>query len=89
MKQNTTPRLELLGNILLSRLMNSVRNVLSKCILISNCYFWTDCQVTLSWIKAEEKRFKPLQKTGFVKLEKIQTFQNGYFVIQKATLLIF
>ena len=59
-KQSTIPRLELLGNILLSRLMNSVRNVLSKCILISNCYFWTDCQVTLSWIKAEGKRFKPL-----------------------------
>ena len=51
MKQNTIPRLEFLGNILLSRLMNSVKSALSKCILISNCYFWTDSQVTLSWIK--------------------------------------
>ena len=34
--QNTIPRSELRGNILFSRLMNSVKNALSKCILISN-----------------------------------------------------
>ena len=83
MKQNTIPRLQLLGNILLSRLMNSVKNALSKCILISN-YFWTDFQVTLSWIKAKGKMFKP-----FVENRVCETFPKGSFVIQKATLLVF
>ena len=77
MKQNTIPSLQLLGNILLSRLMNSVKNALSKCILISN-YFWTDFQVTLSWIKAKGKMFKP-----FVENRVCETFQKGSFVIQK------
>ena len=44
-KSTTIPRLELLGNLVLSILMNSVKNALSKTISISDCYFWTDSQV--------------------------------------------
>ena len=35
-KSTTIPRLELLGNVLLNRLMASVKNILSKIINISN-----------------------------------------------------
>ena len=48
MKPPTIPRLELLGNLLLSRLMVSVDNALSKVLQISNKYFWTDFQVTVA-----------------------------------------
>ena len=50
MKPPTVPRLELLGNLLLSRLMVNFEKALSKVLQISKKYFWTDFQVTLAWI---------------------------------------
>ena len=58
MKPPTIPRLELLGNLLLSRLMVSVEKALSKILQISKKYFWTDSQVTLAWISSQRKEFK-------------------------------
>ena len=84
MKQNTIPRLELLGNILLSRLMNSVKNALSKCILISNCYFWTVSQVTLSWIKAEGKMFKPFVENRVCEIRKNTDISKWFFCDTKS-----
>ena len=48
MKPPTISRLELLENLLLSRLMISVENALSKVLQISKKYLWTDSQVTLA-----------------------------------------
>ena len=84
MKQNTTPPLELLGNILLSRLMNSVKNALLKCILISNCYFWTDSQVTLSWIKNERKMFKPFVENKVCETQKNSDISKWFFCDTKS-----
>ena len=58
MKANSIPRLELLGNIFLSRLMMSVKNALSKILTILDCFYWTDSEVTISKIKAMGKVFK-------------------------------
>ena len=58
MKPSTIPRLELLGNLLLSRLMVSVKNALSSVLKISKEYFWTDSQITLAWISSQKKEFK-------------------------------
>ena len=49
-KETTIPRLELLGNLILSRLMNSVKNALSKTLSFNDFYFWTDSKVLLAWI---------------------------------------
>ena len=57
-KSTTISRLELLGNVLLSRLMASVKNALSKIINISNYFYWTDSMVTLAWITSKGKNFK-------------------------------
>ena len=57
MKDTTIPRLQLLGNVLLSRLMASVKNALSKIIDISNYFCWTDSMVTLIWITSKVKNF--------------------------------
>ena len=56
-KSTTIPRLELLGNVLLSRLMTSVKNALSKIINISNYFYWTDSMVTLARITSKGKNF--------------------------------
>ena len=58
LKTETIPRLELLGNLLLSRLITSVKNALKNCVNFDKIYLWTDSKVTLSWIKAIGKEFK-------------------------------
>ena len=57
-KGSTIPRLELLGNLLLSRLMDSVKKSLSKVLSISEVFLWTDSQVTIAWIRTENKEFQ-------------------------------
>ena len=42
MKTITTPRLELLGNLLLSRLMDSVKLALKEELKFDKSYYWTD-----------------------------------------------
>ena len=57
-KGSTIPRLELLGNLLLSRLIDSVKKSLSKVLSISEVFLWTDSQVTFAWIRTENKEFQ-------------------------------
>ena len=71
MKSSTIPRLELLGNLLLARLMKSVENALEDKLKITEKYFWTDSQVTLSWILADKKEFKVLVENGIREIRQI------------------
>ena len=48
LKTETIPRLELLGNLLLSRLITSVKNALKNCVNFDKIYLWIDSKVTLS-----------------------------------------
>ena len=59
--------------------MNFVRNALPKCNLVSNCYFWTDSQVTLSCIKAEEKKSKTFVKNRVSEIEKNTDISKWFF----------
>ena len=53
----TIPRLELLGNLILSRLILTVFNSLKAEIDISSLYTWSDSNVSLAWIKLYNKEF--------------------------------
>ena len=57
-KEFTMPKMELLGNLILSQLMKSVMEILSKEMKIDDYFCWTDSMVTLSWIKSTDKTFK-------------------------------
>ena len=57
-KSFTIPRLELLGNFILSKLMVTVHDSLVSEINISNFYCWTDSQISLAWIQATNQEFK-------------------------------
>ena len=57
-KSTTVRKLELLGNVLLSRLVASIKNALSKVINISNYLYWTDSMVILAWITLQGKNYK-------------------------------
>ena len=53
----TIPRLELLGALLLARLVVSVRNALGSIVSGYECF--TDSLVVLHWIKGKDKAWKP------------------------------
>ena len=57
-KKFTIPRLELLGNYILSRLTVSVLSTFSNEIIIDNVYCWSDSQISLARIKAVDKEFR-------------------------------
>ena len=55
----TIPRLELLGTLLLSRLIHSIREALQQEMMLLPSVCYTDSQVVLFWIKGEHKDWKP------------------------------
>ena len=57
-KKQTIPRLELLGAMILARLLNTVQGQLTQLPLAATSYCWTDSFTTLCWIK-NERQWKP------------------------------
>ena len=51
-KKFSTPRLELLGNFILAKLINVVYNALLQEIVTRSYYFWSDSMISLAWIVA-------------------------------------
>ena len=64
--------------------MNSVKKALSKCILISNWYFWADSQVTVSWIKTKGKMFKPFVENRVCDIRKNIDISKWFFCDTKS-----
>ena len=52
LKEITIPRLELLGNLMLACLMNSVKIAVEKDVKV-DIYYWTDSKMCLNWINFE------------------------------------
>ena len=77
-KHTTIPRLELLGNLILSRLVVSVLCTLKEEMDIKNVICWSDSQISLAWIKAVDKEFKHLCRTGSLKSGKMLIKINGF-----------
>ena len=82
------PRLELLGNLILSRLILTVLNAFQGEFLISCLYGWTDSQVSLAWIKALHKEFQTFVQNRVVEIRKSILPENGVIVQPKLTLPI-
>ncbi|CAB4013065.1 Hypothetical predicted protein [Paramuricea clavata] len=59
LKVLTIPKLELLGCLLLSRLLNQIVNSLGNRVNIQNILCWCDSEVALSWTRGKEKSWKP------------------------------
>ena len=82
MERQTLPRTELLGNLLLARLMNSVKTAFENTIEISKVYFWTDSQICLSWIKSN-KSFKTFIQNRVAEIRKLSDLNNWYYCQSK------
>ena len=50
--------------------MNSVKNTLNKAVCISNCYFWTDSQVTFRLVATHNKEFKTFIENRIQEIRK-------------------
>ena len=57
-REISIPRLELLGNVLLSRLMTSVLAAFDPELEISNIMCFTDSKVSLAWIQNDKREMK-------------------------------
>ena len=85
-KPPTIPRLEILGNLLLSRLMVSVENSLYKLLQISNKYFWADSQVTPAWISSQMKEFKIFVKNKVQEIRRNSNLSDWQYSIAKLSI---
>lgn len=56
--KQTIPRLELLGAVILSRMINRLREIIGNLIEINEVVCCTDSQVTLTWIKNASGQYK-------------------------------
>ena len=54
----TIPRLELMGNVVLARLIEAVCSALKEEVRIDRIHCHTDSKISLSWIKAVHKEFQ-------------------------------
>ena len=79
LKQETIPRLELLGALLLSRLMLSVRNSLKDERLFDNVYYWCDLQIALAWIKSTNKEFRTFTENRVTEIRKHNIIENWHY----------
>ena len=59
LKVLSIPRLELLGCVLLAKLMKEIKEAIRSSVLIDDTYCWTGSDVILCWIKGKEKCWKP------------------------------
>ena len=79
-KEQTIPRLELLSALLLSRLMNSVQSALSKKFNIDERFYWSDSQISIAWIKATNKEFKPFIENRLVEIRNLTDTHSWNYV---------
>ena len=69
-KSYTIPRLELLGNVILSSLIRVVYNSLHEEIANGEIFCWTDLFISLSWIRAFNQEFKLFVQNRFIKISE-------------------
>ena len=77
--RHTIPRTELLGNLLLSRLISSVKNALKGHIEFREVHYWTDSKICLAWINAQTKEFKTFVQNRLDEIRKLTEIKNWHY----------
>ena len=65
-KRKSTPRLELLGALILSRMLTSIKTV----IFAFDVYMWTDSAVVLHWLSKPSSKFKAFVSTRVQEIQE-------------------
>ena len=69
LKKLSIPRLELLGCVLLSKVLKDVLVALKGRVFIDSVYCWSDSEVALCWVKGKEKCWKPWVENRVVSIK--------------------
>ena len=80
LKALSIPRLELLGCVLLSELIEDVYRSIADRILIERTICWTDSTVALCWIKGKEKSWKPWVENRVLRIRKVVNRDKWFHV---------
>ena len=83
-KKFTMPRLELLGNLILSRLLANVSRALRSEITINKIFSWSDSQISLAWIKSVNKEFKPFVENRLIEIRRNVDVNDWYYCRSEA-----
>ena len=79
-KDLTIPRLELMGCLLLAKLMVVVQNAIRLEVDVKDVYYWMDSQIALWWIKRFDKVWKIWVQNRVDKIRKITSTDNWFYV---------
>lgn len=77
-KQVTLPRLELCAALLLARLAHKVIEHMD--IKFDKLYFWSDSQITLSWIQGSPSKWKTFVANRVSEIQQLTDVNNWYHV---------
>lgn len=78
LKSQSIPRLELLGALILARLLNTVIEALSESVDIKRVVYWTDSTTVLCWIKNDRpwKRYVSNRVTEIRELTNVNSWRH-------------
>ena len=82
-KDFSIPRMELLGNFVLAKLMKLVYETLSEEKRIDDYFCWTDAKVTLAWIRSTEKKFTVFIENRLKKIRRCVSIKKWDYVSTK------
>ena len=71
MKVKSTPRVELLSGVILSKFITSVSEALLETVPIDSVICWLDFQVALWWIYGDAKEFKQFVQNQAKKIRSL------------------
>ena len=74
------PRLELLGSLILSRLMKTVKRALQKLTTINLKVYLKDSQVVLTWIKTTDKKNKQFVEKRVVEIRQNSNVKDWEYI---------
>ncbi|CAB4030027.1 integrase core domain, partial, partial [Paramuricea clavata] len=80
LKTLTIPRLELLGCLLLSKLINEVVLGIRGRVELDEIFCWSDSEVALSWIRGKERSWEPWVENRVVTIRKVVDRERWNFV---------
>ena len=73
------PRLELLGNFVLSKLMVNALSTLESDIVINSVHCWTDSQISSAWIRSISRESKTFVQNRVLSTRKKVDYPNWHY----------
>ena len=83
LKKISIPRLELLGCVLLAKLLKNVKNAIKNKHEITNTFYWSDSEISLYWIRSIEKEWKQWVENRVNFIRNFTDYKSWYYVSTK------